>query len=151
MKNLKSLCKWDKKMLRMLANQAVEKSGSTQPPCYVSLPSAIALINNKSDCEDLTASDVRNFINVCRQCYPLQKAGVLFWAAEDSKAKSDMDSLLTKNAAVSKFMRLPFIHENICFKKNLMHVVFEYLVDNQFLLPDKFKKASDEFDAGDSE
>ena len=134
LKHLKSLCAWDKKMLQMLAQaSAKSKRASSQVPCHFSLPSAIALLNNKTDCMNLTADDVRAFLAVCQQCYPLQKSGILYAAAEDSKQKSDIIDLLTKNDPVSKFIRSPLVSENICFKKNLMHMVYEYMVDNQFM------------------
>ena len=134
LRHLKSLCAWDKKMLQMLAQaSAKNKRASSQVPCHFSLPSAIALMNNKTDCMNLTADDVRAFLAVCQQCHPLQKSGILYAAAEDSKQKSDIIDLLTKNDPVSKFIRSPLVSENICFKKNLMHMVYEYLVDNQFM------------------
>lgn len=132
-KNLKSLCHWDKKLTHKLAQTSVRLERAIQQSCYYSLPAAIALMNNKNDCMQITSDDVRNFLSLCKKCYPLQKAGILFLAAEDSKKKSDMDSLLTKNDPISKFMRLPFIKENVCFKNNLMHIVFEYLVDKEFM------------------
>lgn len=88
---------------------------------------------------DLTANDVRHFLAVARQCYPLQKTGILFWAAEDSKKKSEMDSLLHKNDPVGKFMALSFVNQNVCFKNNLMHIVFEFLVDRDFMELDELK------------
>jgi len=141
LKNLKSLCKWDKKFLALLSQQ--KQLSSEKSPCYFSLPTVIALINNKTECTDLNSEDVRNFISVCNECYSLQQAGVLFWAAENSKVKSEIDSLLTKNSPVSRFMQLPFINQNVCFKDNLMHIVFDYLVDKQFLMVDNFKKAAE--------
>ncbi len=137
LKSLKSLCEWDKKFLNL-----IDLKKQHQTPCFFSLPTAVALINNKTDCMELTSKDVQNFVKICTECYDLQQAGVLFWAAEDSKVKSEMDNLLTKNSPVSRFMQLPFINENICFKNNLMHIVFDYLVDKQFLGVDKFKKAA---------
>lgn len=98
---------------------------------------------------DLTASDVRNFLKVSRECYPLQQNGILYLAAEDSKTKSDMDSLLTKNDPFSKFMRLPFVGENICFKKNLMHVVYEYLIDRGFMKTKSYKTFDDKSKTSD--
>ena len=143
LKKLKSLCKWDKKILHLLEQSAAKYKLPPRQQCYFSLPSAIALINNKSDCMDLTASDVRSFLSVAKQCYPLQQSGILYLAAEDSKTKSDMDSLLTKNDPFSKFMRLPFVNENICFKKNLMHVVYEYLIDRSFMKTKSLKSFDD--------
>jgi hypothetical protein len=140
LKHLKSLCAWDKKMLNLLVQAASKttksnKRSTSQVPCYLSLPSIIALMNNKTDCMELTAEDVRNFLGICRQCYALQKTGILYAIAEDSKQKSDIINLLTKNDPLSKFVRSSVISENICFKKNLMHIVYEYLIDKQFMAP----------------
>lgn len=141
LKNLKSLCQWNKRFLDMIAQASRANNLPDQAPCYFSLPDAIALLNGKTSCMDVTADDVRHFLAVARQCYPLQKNGILFWAAEDSKKKSEMDSLLHKNDPVGKFMALGFVNQNVCFKNNLMHIVFEFLVDRNFMGLDELKVA----------
>ena len=121
LRKLKSLCLWDKKMVQMLTSFQQEKKQDYSTPCYFSLPQSIALINNKTDCMLLDANDVRRFISVIRDCYDLQKSGILYAAAEEFKQKSEIISLLNKNDPISKFVREPFVRNNICFKKNLLH------------------------------
>jgi alanine dehydrogenase len=81
LKKLKSLCKWDKKLLEMIAAGRVEQT------CYFSLPQAVMILNNKTDCMQLTSSDVRRFLKIVRQCYNLHASGVLYAAAEEYKQK----------------------------------------------------------------
>lgn len=147
LKNLRSLCQWNRQFLAKIAQTSRANKLPDQTPCHFSLPDVIALLNGKDSCMDLTADDVRHFLEVARQCYPLQKNGVLFWAAEDSKKKSEMDSLLHKNDPVGKFMALGFVNQNVCFKNNLMHIVFEFLVDRNFMELDDLKVAQAKWSA----
>jgi len=133
LRKLKSLCKWDKEMLQLLISFQREKNQDFTMPCYFSLPQSIAILNNKTDCTQLDSNDVRHFIEIIRDCYDLQKTGILYAAAEEYKQKPEIINLLNKNNPISKFVREPFVRNNICFKKNLLHIIYEYLVDNEFL------------------
>ena len=144
-KSLRSLCHWNKHFLAKLAHASAANRLPPQTPCHFSLPDAVALLSGKASCADLAADDVRHFLAVARQCRPLQQRGLLFWAAEDAKLKSDMDSLLHKNDPVAKFMALPFVNQNVCFKNHLMYIVFQHLVDKEFMGGDEVYKRLNSF------
>lgn len=133
---LKSLCQWDKKMLSIMT--AGKKSNphqqQQQKVCYFSLPQAIAILSNKSDCMQLVPADVRAFLHTVKQCHALYEQGVLFAAAEEYKQKMPFFSLLDKNKPISNFIRFPTVRDNICFKNNLIFIVFDYLIDKEFLV-----------------
>ncbi len=133
LRKLKSLCLWDRKMMKSLLEFQKEKNRDDSPACYFSLPQSIAILNNKTDCMQLEADDVRHFIDIIRECNDLQKSGILYAAAEDYKQKPEINNLIDKKNPLSKFVREPFVRNNICFKNNLLHIIYEYLVDNEFL------------------
>ena len=127
-RKLKSLCAWDHKILTMLTSPHKQHD-----VCYFSLPFVVAILNNKSDCMDLTTSDVKNFLKIVLKCYDLHAAGVLYAAAEELKTKPEIIRLINKNNPLSQFIKLPVVKDNVCFKHNLLHIFFEYLVDKDFL------------------
>ncbi len=131
LRKLKSLCQWDKKVFQIIQEFSNEKK--MEDMCYYSLPYTISILNNKTDCMDLVADDVRNFINIASHCYSLHKTGILFAAAEASKPKPEIIKLIDKNNPIHQFLNLNKIKNNICFKNNILHIIYEYLMDKDFL------------------
>ena len=127
-RKLRSLCEWDTKILNMLTSPHKKHD-----VCYFSLPFVVAILNNKTDCMTLTETDVRNFLKIVMKCYDLHSSGALYAAAEELKPKPEIIRLINKNNPLSQFIKLPIIKDNICFKHNLLHIFFEYLVDKEFL------------------
>ena len=126
---LKSLCTWDREVIGMLVNMSSSKAA----PCYFSLPKSIALLNNKSDCLSLTANDVRNFLRTVQKCSSLQKLGVLSAAADQQKQKPEIYKLLDKTDPFIKFLNEDSVKNNICFKQNVLHIIYEHLIDKDFM------------------
>ena len=127
-RKLRSLCEWDNKILNMLTSPHKKHD-----ICYFSLPFVVAILNNKTDCMTLTNTDVRNFLKIVLKCYDLHSSGALYAAAEELKTKPEIIRLINKNNPLSQFIKLPIVKDNICFKHNLLHIFFEYLVDKEFL------------------
>ena len=130
LKKLKSLCKYDRQFVDMFAEWNGMRSSQV---CYFSLPLAIATLNNKTDCAELTQTDVDAFLELLDSCYPLHASGILYATAEENKKKPEIMELLTKNNPLSKFARFEVVRNNVCFKKNIMHVVYEHLIDKDFV------------------
>lgn len=126
--NLNSLCKWDHQMLNML-----KQGGLNNEICYLSLPQIIALLSNKTSCFDINTKDVQNFIQTSLMCYPIHKSGVLYGFSEEHKQKSEIISLLSKNNPINEFMNLDIIRNNLCVHKNLFHIIFDHLIDKDYL------------------
>ena len=84
-RKLRSLCEWDRKIVTMLT--APHKQ---QEVCYFSLPFVVAILNNKTDCSELTSSDVKNFLKIVLKCYDLHIKGVLYAAADELKPKPEI-------------------------------------------------------------
>lgn len=127
---LKSLCNFDKKYLEMTASWNKIRVNQI---CYFSLPLAIATLNNKQTCDDLTQSDVDHFLEIVSDCYTLHANGILYATAEEFKKKPPIIELLSKNDPLTQFAKKETVQDNLCFKKNLMHIVYEHLVDKEFL------------------
>jgi predicted RND superfamily exporter protein len=123
---LKSLCEWDKKVLKMM--------NLKEKPCYFSLPFAVALFNNKTSCDDLVEDDVDNFLYVLNECKQLYSTGILFAAAEENKQQPKIAELLKETNPKTIFLRIPSISNNICFKKNLIYLIYEYVMSSEFTL-----------------
>ena len=152
--NLQSLCKWDKAIIGMLTDVKHQPPANGKNPqahlardevCHFSLPYVIALLNNKTDCAQLDEADIAHFVTVVRQCRPLHASGFLYVAAEEDKQKPEIMNLLNVNNPIAGFVRLPVVRNNICFKKNLVHILFEHVVDKQFM---EEKDEVDENDEG---
>ncbi len=130
LRKLQSLCDYDRKFVAMLADWNKIRD---EQVCYFSLPLAISALNNKTSCQQLVQSDVDYFVNVMSKCYTLYEQGLLYATAEEHKKKSDIMALLTKDNLFSLFVKNEAIQHHVCFKKNLMHVVYEHLVDKEFV------------------
>ena len=144
-RKLRSLCEWDNKILGMLTNPHKKHD-----VCYFSLPFVVTILNNKTDCMTLTETDVKNFLKIVLKCYNLHASGALYAAAEELKPKPEIIRLINKNNPLSQFIKLPIIKDNICFKHNLLHIFFEYLVDKEFLSEKNFN-SSDTFNSTNNE
>jgi hypothetical protein len=128
--NLKSLCQFDKKFLDLI----YEKTHSKRPyTCYISLPSVIAALNNKTDCNYLTQNDLDNFLYMMDKCYDLQKNGILYAIASETKPKEPIFELMDKNNVRTLFAQRDDVKNNLCFKNNILHIVYDHLVDKDFL------------------
>ena len=136
-RKLKSLCEWDKKIIKILT-----QPHQNQEMCYFSLPFVVALLNNKTDCMEINSNDVRNFLNIIIKCYDLHAAGILYAAAEEFKEQPEIIKLINKNNPKSQFLKTPIISENVCFKHNMLHIFYEYIVDKDFLSNKKQQASS---------
>ncbi len=130
LRKLKSLCRYDRKFVAMLADWNKIRD---EQVCYFSLPLAISVLNNKTDCEQLVQSDVDYFAHVINKCYTLHSEGLLFATAEEHKKKSEIMELLNKDNPFSKFVNLDDVQHHICFKKDMLHIIYEHLVDKEFV------------------
>lgn len=139
--NLRSLCHWDKKLLEMLERN----SHTSQPICYISLPFIVSLMANKTNCDELVEADVHTFMETMLKCYSLQRAGILYALAEEHKAKPEIINLLNKNSPIKEFIQLKQVKENWCFWKNLVHAVFEHILDREFISNEAFMDAKVSF------
>lgn len=126
MDKLRSLCKWDETMLNMLKS-------TNKPVCHLSLPRMIALLNNKTSCFDINEQDVKNFIKITLMCYPLHKSGVLYAFSEEYKQKPEIINLLNKNNPINEFIHLPQVKDNLCVHKNVFYMLYEHLLDKNYL------------------
>jgi hypothetical protein len=127
--NLKFLCDWDDKIVSLTTRSL----DLTSEPCYFSLPHSIALLNNKTSCQNLEQSDVDTFVYVINECRDLYDTGILYAAVEELKPKSKIITLLSKNDPIGSFVKLPQVEHNICFEKNLVYIIYEYLIDKNFV------------------
>ena len=101
----------------------------------------MSLMANKTDCEELIDADVHKFVETMLKCYPLQRAGVLFAFAEEHKTQPEIIELLNKNSPIKEFIRLKRVHDNWCFFKDLVHAVFEHILDRDFISTKSFLNA----------
>lgn len=128
--NLKSLCEWDKQITGMLAEFGRLRESEL---CYLSLPSIIVLLNNKTDCASVNERDVEHFLDIVLKCYRLHATGIMFGFAEEHKDQPEIINLLNKNNPIKEFIQLPEIKENLCFRNDLLQTVFEHILDREFL------------------
>jgi hypothetical protein len=127
---LKTLCYFDRKFVTMFANW---NNISNEQVCYVSLPQVISTLNNKTNCESLIQEDVDYFMNVTSKCAVLHESGLLNAIFKENQNKSEFMQLLTKLDPLTKYAKLEELQNNICFKKNLLYIVYEHLVDKDFV------------------
>lgn len=96
---------------------------------------------DKTDCDDIVDEDIHRFLGTVLKCYPLQRAGVLYAFAEEHKDQPEIINLLNKNSPIKEFIKLKKIEQNWCFWKDLLHAVFEHILDREFINSDNFLNA----------
>jgi hypothetical protein len=131
LQKVKSLCQWDKKLLRMMYNS--ESAERVDKPCYMSLPLLLTILSGKKDCVDIVESDISHFKSILDKCHDIYKTGVLYAAALESKAKTGIDLILNANSPKSIFFKLPQVRNNICFKHDLLHFAYEHVLDHNYM------------------
>ncbi len=105
-----------------------------QKPCYFSLPFSIAILNGKTNCDNLDESDLTNFFNILTKCKSAYSSGILYEAAEEYKEQTELNVILRETNPKSLFFRIPSVRDNICFKKNLIYLIYEYVLSSEFTM-----------------
>ena len=131
--NLKKLCKWDLVMT---------KSVNFNSNCFISLPRFIQLLNNRENCEDIDETDVEHMRNISRACHRLESNDVLFAFAETQNQNSKILKLIDKKKPLNQFLTYVNLDQYLCSYKNLMYLMYEFLIDKNFLSSQKVHYSS---------
>ncbi|CAF5188913.1 unnamed protein product, partial [Rotaria magnacalcarata] len=106
--NLLSLCKKQYELVELFQLHAT---------CHYTLPEMVAYFSNKSDCRQLTASDIPIFIDRIQRCHSLYDTGLMRFAGLKRYRAAPID----------------LFQYDTCFRFNFSFLTLEYLLDKTFL------------------
>ncbi|CAF2034049.1 unnamed protein product [Rotaria magnacalcarata] len=106
--NLLSLCKKQYELVDLFQLHAT---------CHYTLPEMVAYFSNKSDCRQLTASDIPIFIDRIQRCHSLYDTGLMRFAGLKRYRAAPID----------------LFQYDTCFRFNFSFLTLEYLLDKTFL------------------
>lgn len=126
-RKLKAICAMDDDIIR--SNPSFQQycflsSDGFKTQCYSSwsLGNYVALLNNRSNCQDITDNDVTNVKNLLQKCSP-------YFIRQTLKADCEYPEA-SRNETVS--YNCPSVPAE-CIKYTAVYLIFQYLVDNQFM------------------
>lgn len=106
--NLLSLCRKQHELVELFELHAT---------CHYTLPEMVAYFANKTDCQQLTAEDIPNFIDRIQRCHSLYDTGLI------------------RLAGLKRYRAAPIdlFQYDTCFRYNFTFLSLEYLLDRTFL------------------
>ena len=124
---LKAICAMDNDIIR--SNPSFQQycyalSDGFKTQCYSSwsLGNYVALLNNRSSCQDITDDDVTNVKNLLQMCSP-------YFIKQTLQDDCKYPDASRNETASSNCPSVPVE----CIKYTAVYLIFQYLVDNQFM------------------